>query len=209
MRNNEKGRSMIEMLGVLAIVGILSVGGIAGYSKAMAKYKTTRLVNDISEIVMNIRSLYMNQQSTSGLTIETLVRSNVIPHSMIHGNVESSYTIKHAFDGGISIFPSLDDSGAERAFELYVNDINSVSCMTLASMDWGQDVASGFIGMFLGTIPIETAKMHDLKSGDPSDLEQFIFTPGAHENSIPISIINAQEGCKCTGPTCSIGLKYM
>ena len=36
----EKGRSMIEMLGVLAIVGVLSVGGIAGYSKAMGKYKT-------------------------------------------------------------------------------------------------------------------------------------------------------------------------
>lgn len=31
----EKGRSMIEMLGVLAIVGVLSVGGIAGYSKAI------------------------------------------------------------------------------------------------------------------------------------------------------------------------------
>ena len=29
------GRSMIEMLGVLAIIGVLSVGGIAGYSKAM------------------------------------------------------------------------------------------------------------------------------------------------------------------------------
>lgn len=26
----EKGRSMIEMLGVLAIIGVLSVGGIAG-----------------------------------------------------------------------------------------------------------------------------------------------------------------------------------
>ena len=27
---NESGRSMIEMLGVLAIIGVLSVGGIAG-----------------------------------------------------------------------------------------------------------------------------------------------------------------------------------
>ena len=32
---NYFGRSMIEMLGVLAIIGVLSVGGIAGYSKAM------------------------------------------------------------------------------------------------------------------------------------------------------------------------------
>ena len=29
------GRSMVEMLGVLAIIGVLSVGAIAGYSKAM------------------------------------------------------------------------------------------------------------------------------------------------------------------------------
>ncbi len=31
------GRSMLEMIGVLAIIGILNVGGIAGYSKAMEK----------------------------------------------------------------------------------------------------------------------------------------------------------------------------
>ena len=36
---NNAGRSMIEMLGVLAIIGVLSVGGIAGYSKAMTKFK--------------------------------------------------------------------------------------------------------------------------------------------------------------------------
>lgn len=43
IRNNQSGRSMIEMLGVLAIIGVLSVGGIAGYSKAMYKYKLTKV----------------------------------------------------------------------------------------------------------------------------------------------------------------------
>lgn len=46
MRDDEVGRSMIEMLGVLAIVGILSVGGIAGLSKAMMKYKLNRLTEE-------------------------------------------------------------------------------------------------------------------------------------------------------------------
>ncbi len=48
------GRSMVEMLGVLAIIGVLSVGAIAGYSKAMMKYKLNKhaegfnmLLNDI------------------------------------------------------------------------------------------------------------------------------------------------------------------
>ena len=40
--NNQAGRSMIEMLGVLAIIGVLSVGGIAGYSKAMMQYKINK-----------------------------------------------------------------------------------------------------------------------------------------------------------------------
>ncbi|MCM1324525.1 MAG: hypothetical protein NC218_10415 [Acetobacter sp.] len=46
--SNQQGRSMIEMLGVLAIVGVLSVGGIAGYSKAMANYRINKLIEDYS-----------------------------------------------------------------------------------------------------------------------------------------------------------------
>ena len=45
------GRSMIEMLGVLAIVGVLSVGGIAGYSKAMEKFKVNKAVSEYSYII--------------------------------------------------------------------------------------------------------------------------------------------------------------
>ena len=45
------GRSMIEMLGVLAIIGVLSVGGIAGYSKAMEKFKVNKAVSEYSYII--------------------------------------------------------------------------------------------------------------------------------------------------------------
>ena len=41
---SQSGRSMIEMLGVLAIIGVLSVGGIAGYSKAMEKWKIIKTI---------------------------------------------------------------------------------------------------------------------------------------------------------------------
>ena len=48
---NPLGRSMIEMLGVLAIVGVLSVGGIAGYSKAMEKFKVNKTLEQYSYLV--------------------------------------------------------------------------------------------------------------------------------------------------------------
>ena len=44
---NEIGRSMTEMLGTLAIIGVLSIGGIAGYSYGMDKYYTSVIVKDI------------------------------------------------------------------------------------------------------------------------------------------------------------------
>ncbi len=50
----ECGRSMIEMLGVLAIIGVLSVGGIAGYSKAMEKFKLNKTINEYSYLIYGL-----------------------------------------------------------------------------------------------------------------------------------------------------------
>lgn len=47
------GRSMIEMLGVLAIIGVLSAGGIMGYSTAMENHKINQYIEDINFIVAN------------------------------------------------------------------------------------------------------------------------------------------------------------
>jgi Tfp pilus assembly protein PilE len=47
MKNvNESGRSMVEMLGVLAIIGVLSIGGIAGYTMAMNRYRANEGLAD-------------------------------------------------------------------------------------------------------------------------------------------------------------------
>ena len=47
----QRGRSMIEMLGVLAIIGVLSVGGLAGYNMAMEKIRTNKVVEEIQLIM--------------------------------------------------------------------------------------------------------------------------------------------------------------
>ena len=53
----ETGRSIVEMLVVLAIIGVLSVSGIAGYSKAMFKHKMNKTINIISHILMGLTQL--------------------------------------------------------------------------------------------------------------------------------------------------------
>ena len=51
------GRSMVEMLGVLAIIGVLSVGAIAGYSKAMMKYKLNQHAVAVNMLINNVLAI--------------------------------------------------------------------------------------------------------------------------------------------------------
>lgn len=61
MGNQETGRSMVEMLGVLAVVGVLSIGGIAGYRLAMDKRAANDIMNDT-----NMAAVLLSQQITNG-----------------------------------------------------------------------------------------------------------------------------------------------
>lgn len=47
LKQLESGRSMVEMLGTLAIIGVLSIGGIIGYSYGMDRYRANETMNDV------------------------------------------------------------------------------------------------------------------------------------------------------------------
>lgn len=57
MQINQFGRSMVEMLGVLAIIGVLSVGSIAGYQKAMMKYRINKHATSFNMLLSNALQL--------------------------------------------------------------------------------------------------------------------------------------------------------
>ena len=48
MKISESGRSMVEMLGVLAVIGVLSIGGIAGYMVAMNRHHSNNVLEGVS-----------------------------------------------------------------------------------------------------------------------------------------------------------------
>ena len=48
-KKNETGRSMVEMLGVLAITGVLSIGGIAGYTLSMRRHRANQVVDALNK----------------------------------------------------------------------------------------------------------------------------------------------------------------
>ena len=148
---NESGRSMIEMLGVLAIIGVLSVGGIAGYSKAMMKYRTNKTLDQISMIITNIRTLYANQQTYTGLTTGLAYKMGLTPDEMGVGS-----TLTNAFQGNVTIAPGSSGAagtGSTGAFMLKFEGLPREACVTVATQDWGSNYTTGFLGIGVNTDP--------------------------------------------------------
>ncbi|MBQ7412775.1 MAG: hypothetical protein IJV07_00665 [Alphaproteobacteria bacterium] len=48
----ELGRSMVEMLGTLAIMGVLTIGGIAGYRYAINKSNANTILGAVSQMAV-------------------------------------------------------------------------------------------------------------------------------------------------------------
>ena len=48
------GRSMIEMLGVLAIIGVLSIGGLLGYRRAVNNHQANQILDDVNRFAFVI-----------------------------------------------------------------------------------------------------------------------------------------------------------
>jgi type II secretory pathway pseudopilin PulG len=132
--NASTGRSMVEMLGVLAIIGVLSVGAIAGYSKAMMKYKLNKQTEQIGSILdyvnMHLDDFKRSKTTTAGYLIPILTKLDVIPKEMIRGNRDDA--IFDVFGTTISLSNyTVGDGDYYFEFILYINKGQKESCMNL------------------------------------------------------------------------------
>ena len=216
MKTNETGRSMIEMLGVLAIIGVLSVGGIAGYSKAMNKFKTNKVADNVSMIVTNIRTLYAQQKTYEDLDNAEAVSMGVIPDELVSDR--DAGTLINAFNG--AVFVSQSDSTVEddgKAFIIEFDSLSKEACITLATNDWGSGYSSGLIAMQVQGESVANdatsgkSTLSGVMIGENTKAVSGIAMPGATasgQNPIPMPVATAAAACSCDSNNCSISWKY-
>ena len=166
MKNNQSGRSMVEMLGVLAIIGVLSAGGLAGYSKAMFKHKLNNTMDQITMLVTNIRTMYGTQGNYEGLNDLKAYQLGIVPAVMVdHSDAveddktttdvnessPESVSLSNPFKGDVHI-NAVDLTGANDytvtngGFTVQYTGLPKEACISLATADFGSGAGSGFIG---------------------------------------------------------------
>ena len=99
MKQNQNGRSMVEMLGVLAIIGVLSIGGIAGYTMAMNRYKA----NQILDVASKLSIMAQTQKHTEGWNGSlNPAYAEIIGDINLYGKYETTFDVEE--DGSVFVY---------------------------------------------------------------------------------------------------------
>lgn len=210
MRYVSSGRSMVEMIGVLSIMAILSVGGLTGYTKMMSQYKINKSIEQITNMASRISAIGSQSSSYNGLSNQSAVKFNAIPSEVVIGN---GTNLKNPFGGAVRISPSsmFSDGSDTLAYTITYTDLPEEACVALGSHDWAHGSNMALIGV--GVAPSESsadmaaAKLYQNCSGESGSGYVAACTNGTSVK-MPLSVSLAAQTCNCGDDGCAIVLKY-
>ncbi len=121
----ERGRSMVEMLGVLAVAGVLSIGGVAGYRYAMDKMNANDIINEVKK-----RAVTASQQ-------------RILGHDINLSEYGDNGRIKGLYD----VVTINDYVGDKKFFALTVSNVPQRVCDEILKQDWNMPVETAVGGV--------------------------------------------------------------
>jgi len=123
-KNQQSGRSMIEMLGVLAIMGVITVGAITMISAAMRSQKRTALQDEVAQLVTGVRTILGEYDDFSHLDNSTIFAA-------------IGMSDKNPYGGKYSL---MVDPANLRQFILTINGLGSSDCEFFRAKAWSDSV---------------------------------------------------------------------
>ena len=146
MKHNEPGRTMVEMLGVLSIVGVLSLTAVAGITYAMRRQAVVQTVDLINTSTTGILTGKVLNTLGDDPSAPSVVSTQPIPLSAYmsdrsHASVaEKDVYGKETFVGPRgSVFSARPSALQGYGFVLAVNNMQSAVCENVLAHDLDYD----------------------------------------------------------------------
>lgn len=150
MQINQNGRSMVEMLGVLAIIGVLSVGGLVIVGKARRQQEITKAVTEVAQLISSAKKVGCQYDSEYGDFANMLGQSDAYPGELeftYKNGGKSSFTLS---SDAVVEMPYIEGNGDGEAaiphFVVAISNMDEDMCVNLATADWGRKESNGYIG---------------------------------------------------------------
>lgn len=191
----QSGRSMIEMLGVLAIVGILSVGGFNLVNKMQTSSTINEVLDEVSTLASKVRTVARDYEGTSGAQINSYVKkAKAVPDTFLYTEDESNPD-NISFTGAGDVDYSIYYIGSPRVlFSIKLENVSTDICMQIATNNWGGPSSSGFRGIAVN-MDAPTSVDSAIQSGLNTSLSANLAVAGHSTNPAPMGIGTATDTC--------------
>ena len=140
MKLNEYGRSMIEMLGVLAIIGVMTVGGLNIIGRSRNMHEIGQLVSEVSKVAMTAKKMACQYDEEYGTYTMFLFKSEAYSDELEYEN--------GAFTGPMDT--QITITGDKSFFTVSTSNLSEDACIQLAGNNWGSKGTNGFLGVCVG-----------------------------------------------------------
>jgi type II secretory pathway pseudopilin PulG len=124
IKNNESGRSMIEMLGVLAIMGVITAAAVAAVGAAMRSAKRTSVQDEVAQITTGVRTLLGDYDDFSKIDNSTIFAAIGV-------------SSKNPYGGKYELAP---DSSDARQFVVSITQLAANDCEYFKTKAWPDSV---------------------------------------------------------------------
>ncbi len=186
-------------------------------------------VSQISQLVDNIRQMYIIHQDERVLAKEKLVEYGAVPAAMLQGG-----SIVNNFGGKVLIEASKPLENAKEfvmspTFKISYQGLSKENCVALAMMDWGGK-EQGLLAAAIGSVDYqgndtaftdidkEAERQKPVKYRDKFGHMRYrkphmhfstnVARPDDKFVPVPFTQSQAELGCNCSGTNCSFALHY-
>lgn len=158
LRKDERGYTMMEVIGVLGFLAMLSGGVFSAIKTATARMKTQQSVSQVARILKSSRNIFAADQKrpageSASVSPATLVKLGVYEQTDLGGTKAfSPYGTEMKF---VLCLPGDDNAVCDKDplypyFSLTYTKIPPRVCVDLLAGDWGTDPSSGLKSIKVG-----------------------------------------------------------
>ena len=143
-KNQQKGATMVETLGVLGIISMVTITLFGIIGKAYDRYKQAEIVDEIRTLQKNIKHRYAADYDFSELS-QSNVQSKLIEEKVVPGYMVLDDQVVHAYGS------TVDFSGTANNYSITFNNVSKQGCVELLMQDWVVSDMSDLIQIKIGS----------------------------------------------------------
>ena len=176
----QTGRTMMEMLAVLSILGVLFAATMVFVNSMYDKYKSSTILLQIRDLRKNINNRYSAIGVYTGLNAKTLIDERLVPDQMVHGQ-----KLIHPYQGEVK-FSVGNTGGKNRSYKIIFPSLPYKNCVELATINWEVESTATLVGITINKTvyswPVNTIGSDGINSGNTS-------------TSLPMTFVKASKSC--------------